>query len=99
MIPNLNKQNPDYLKLPTCLPSLEAELPTHHLTPANLPTPLEHSENQKILSSKYINYYENKAGKAWTFQEDEVLCEVLSLFAKNWRKMAQLLPGRTIKAC
>ena len=63
-------------------------MPTHHLNPANLPTPQEHEENQKIVSSRFINYYENRAGKAWTFQEDEVMCEVLGKFGKNWRKMA-----------
>ena len=63
------------------------------------PTPQEHLENQTILSARFINYNENRAGKFWTRQEDEVMCEVLSKFGKHWRKCSQLLPGRTIKAC
>ena len=64
----------------------------------NYPTPQEHLENQQVLSARYINYNENRAGKFWTQQEDEVMCEVMAKFGKHWRKISQLLPGRTIKA-
>lgn len=60
-------------------PSVTSFIPSY-------PTPQEHLENQTIISAQFINYNENRAGKSWTRQEDEVMCEVLSKFGKHWRK-------------